>query len=274
MPSLIQRSENHWSLNQALRQTREHDLCVLVLPISMRFLLALNQPRSRQIGRVGLAHPHLLADRPLLTDQRGEFGHAVADLGGDERACQSVSPGPAAQVEGVPVGPWRTAAPTRPVSLRSRHEEVEVLGVGDLRGRVDRVAVLRGDHRIVAERVAVKPGGHHDAHGHLARVTDAETRRRRRTRRFTRDGFRSEGKAGDVVGSRRSAWSVGREVAASIQQLLPCTALARANSLPTAAFDRDLTTSPAFPLAPGTHPGETAAYVAFRRVRHRDAGPE
>ena len=79
-------------------------------------------------------------------------------------------------------------------------EDVELVRVRNVGGRVDGVAVLLRDHRVVAERVDLEAGRHHDADGDLAVVADPERVERCVRRVDSPRVLRAWWQAGDVVG--------------------------------------------------------------------------
>ena len=156
-----------------MRQLVEHDLGVEVLA-DLQLLLHGAEPTgiAVQVRRERLADGDGAVDRPWLTDERRELGHAGRDLGRHERLPRGVVR-PAAQVESFTLLRRHRRGGQCGVSA-GRDEDVEVLRVRDVGRGVGRGAVVMGGRRVAAEHVHDEPVGHHDLDGDVPRVALAE----------------------------------------------------------------------------------------------------
>ena len=125
-----------------------------------------------QVGGVRLAYLDRVGDRPRAADEVGQHWYTVVDLLGHECLPIRVTrPRPHVELVSCPV---RHALISEGGIVAGRHEDVERVGVRDVRRRVDRVVALPGDLRVVTERVDGEALGSNDPHGHLAGVAGPE----------------------------------------------------------------------------------------------------
>ena len=151
-----------------------------------------------EVRREGLAHFQFAIDRPRCADELGQFGHTSIDEVGSEVGPLGVVR-PTSQTELVARSGHHVAFAEGAVVAR-RHEQFELVGLGDVGGGVDHRVAFGGFDDVVAEGFDEESLGCNDAHGDLTAVADAERVERRVSRVDPRRVGAARREAGDVVG--------------------------------------------------------------------------